>query len=66
MRKPASKSMLAASTTGKTDKVDLIANLTNVFIHRRNAYLMKKAAAQSGHSADPYRYYYEQQLQNQM
>lgn len=32
--------------------------------NRRNAYLMKKAA-QAGHAVDPYRYYYEQQLQNQ-
>lgn len=33
--------------------------------NRRNAYLLKKAA-QAGHAVDPYRYYYEQQLQNQM
>lgn len=32
--------------------------------NRRNAYLKK--VAQSGQTADPYRYYYEQQLQNQM
>lgn len=31
--------------------------------NRRNAYLMKKAAAQT--ASDPYRYYYEQQLANQ-
>lgn len=66
MKKPASKFTLAVSTTGKSNEVHYVAYLTNILFFRRNAYLMKKAAAQSGHAADPYRYYYEQQLQNQM
>jgi hypothetical protein len=56
--------MLEASTTGKfVVKSSSFQFLIKIFTDRRNAYLLKKAAAQA--SADPYRYYYEQQLQNQ-
>lgn len=66
MKRQASKFTPEANTTGKHDtKSSESINLTFIHQNRRNAYL-KKIAAQSGNAADPYRYYYEQQLQNQM